>query len=274
MSTAQTVLLGAIAGSTIFLGLPMGRLRAGGRGLRIFLSGLSAGILLFLFVDILSGAAEPVEQALDAGRAGDGWGRFVQLCVVYVLGFGVGLFSLFYGQRAWRPRGASVGPGAMAVTEAAPGVRSDALRLGMTIAVGIGLHNFSEGLAIGQSAASGAISLAVLLIIGFGLHNATEGFGIVGPAVADGVRPSWSWLVLAGVVGGAPTFVGTIVGSLWESPVLFVSFLMLAAGAILFVVGELLAAGRRVSWELTLWGVFVGFIVGVATDLILVAAGV
>ncbi len=273
MSTGQTVLLGAIAGSTIFLGLPMGRIRAGGRGLRIFLSGLSAGILLFIFVDVLSNAAEPIERALDTGKATGDWARFAQLCAVYVVGFGVGLFGLYYGQRAWRPRRTSVGPGAMAVTEAS-GARPDALRLGMTIAAGIGLHNFSEGLAIGQSAASGAISLAVLLIIGFGLHNATEGFGIVGPAVAEGVRPSWSWLALAGVIGGAPTFLGTIVGSLWESPVLFVSFLMLAAGAILFVVGELLAAGRRASWEITLWGVFVGFLVGVATDLILVAAGV
>jgi ZIP family zinc transporter len=274
MSTAQTVLLGAIAGATIFLGLPMGRIRAGGRGLRIFLSGLSAGILLFIFVDVLSNAAEPIERALDVGKANGDWARFAQLCGVYVVGFGVGLFGLFYGQRAWRPRRSSVGPGAMAVTEASAGTRPDALRLGMTIAVGIGLHNFSEGLAIGQSAASGAVSLAVLLIIGFGLHNATEGFGIVGPAVAEGVRPSWSWLALAGVIGGAPTFLGTIVGSLWQSPVLFVTFLMLAAGAILFVIGELLAAGRRASWEITLWGVFAGFLVGVATDLILVAAGV
>ena len=60
------------------------------------------------------------------------------------------------------------------------------------IAVGIGLHNFAEGLAIGQSAASGEISLAVLLIIGFGLHNATEGFGIVAPLAGD-AEPSRRW---------------------------------------------------------------------------------
>jgi zinc transporter, ZIP family len=275
MSTGQTILLGAVAGATIFLGLPLGRIRAGGKGLRIFLSGLSAGILLFIFVDVLSNAAEPVEQALEAGTSGAGWGRFVELATVYILGFGVGLFSLLYGQRMWRPRRSSMGPGAMAVAESGvPAQGRDSLRLGMTIAVGIGLHNFSEGLAIGQSAASGAVSLAVLLIIGFGLHNATEGFGIVGPAVADGVRPSWSWLMLAGVIGGGPTFLGTIIGSLWDSPVLFVCFLMLAAGAILYVVGELLAAGRRYSWDITLWGVFAGFIIGMATDLILVAAGI
>ena len=80
----------------------------------------------------------------------------------------------------------------------------------MTIAVAIGLHNFAEGLAIGVSAKSGAIGLATVLIIGFGLHNATEGFGIVGPL--GGVRPSWAWLGLAGLVGGGPTFVGALVG--------------------------------------------------------------
>src|SRR5206468_11584568 len=103
----------------------------------------------------------------------------------------------------------SPGPGAMALTEAHE-IRTHALRLGMSIAVGIGLHNFSEGLAIGQAAHAGEISLAVLLVVGFALHNATEGFGIVGPLVAADVRPTWSWLILAGVIGGGPTFLGTI----------------------------------------------------------------
>ena len=80
----------------------------------------------------------------------------------------------------------------------------------MTIAVAIGLHNFAEGLAIGVSAQAGEIGLATVLIIGFALHNATEGFGIVGPL--GGVRPSWRWLGLAGLVGGGPTFLGAMVG--------------------------------------------------------------
>ena len=85
-----------------------------------------------------------------------------------------------------------------------------ALRTGMTIAAAIGLHNFAEGLAIGVSASTGEIGLATVLIIGFAVHNATEGFGIVGP-LGD-VRPSWRWLALAGLVGGGPVFLGTIVG--------------------------------------------------------------
>ena len=102
------------------------------------------------------------------------------------------------------------------------------------------MHNFSEGLAIGQAATAGAISPAVLLIIGFALHNATEGFGIVGPLAAADVRPSWGWLGLAGLIGGGPTFLGTVVGTKFDSVFVFVGCLALAAGAILYVLGELL----------------------------------
>ena len=96
---------------------------------------------------------------------------------------------------------------------------SPARRLALLIAVGIGLHNFAEGLAIGQSAASNEISLAVLLVIGFGLHNATEGFGIIAPLAGDvdaarrARRPSWGFLLHARrLIGGGPTLVGTIIG--------------------------------------------------------------
>jgi ZIP family zinc transporter len=151
--------------------------------------------------------------------------------------------------------------------------RRAALNLSMTIATGIGLHNFSEGLAIGQSAKAGEISLAVLLVIGFALHNATEGFGIIGPLAASDVRASWGYLALAGLIGGGPTFLGTVVGLSFHSEYVFVAFLALAAGAILYVVAELLHTGRRLAaWEMTLWGVLAGFIAGVATELVIVAA--
>ena len=114
----------------------------------------------------------------------------------------------------------------------------------------------------------------MLLVIGFGLHNATEGFGIVGPLGAADIQASWGWLVTAGIIAGGPTFLGTLVGTSISSTYVFVAFLALAAGAILYVVGELFNAGRRMSWEITLWGVLVGFLVGLATELVLVAAGV
>lgn len=270
MSTGQTVLLGAIAGFTIFLGLPLGRLRSPSLRLRTLLSGISAGILVFLLFDILEHATEPVEEAVIEGA----WGHLAALGTVYVLGVGIGLVGLVYVARLWRRRApeASMGPGAMAVAEASV-ARADALRLGMAIATGIGLHNFSEGLAIGQAANGGEISLALLLVIGFALHNATEGFGILGPLAAEGVRASWGWLLLAGLIGGGPTFLGTLVGTAVTSELVFVAFLALAAGAILYVVAELFIAGRRLSWEMTVWGVLIGFVLGLATELVLVAAG-
>jgi ZIP family zinc transporter len=272
VSTGQTILLGAIAGLTIFLGLPVGRMRTGSSRVRTLLNGLSAGILVFLLVEILAESTHVVEESLEHLAGGGSAARFAGLVAVFVLGLGVGLMGLLYAMLAWRRREArsrpSVGPGAMALAEAAP-VHGEALRLGLSIAVGIGLHNFSEGLAIGQTAQAGDVSLALLLITGFALHNATEGFGIVGPLAASGVRPSWGWLLLAGVIGGGPTFLGTVVGSAVASAYVYVAFLALAGGAILYVVGELFAAGRRLSWEWTMWGVLLGFLAGFGTELIL-----
>jgi ZIP family zinc transporter len=122
----------------------------------------------------------------------------------------------------------------------------------MAIAAGVGLHSFSEGLAIGQAATGGELTLAVLLIVGFALHNTTEGFGIVGPLAAAEVRASWRWLGLAGLIGGGPTLLGTIIGSSFSSSYLNVGCLALAGGALLYVIGELLVVGRRRSWEVTL----------------------
>src|SRR5436190_1514934 len=180
MSTGQTVLLGAIAGLTIFLGLPMGRVRMESHRTKTFLAGISAGILVFLFFDILENATEQLENAVNAHA----YARLTGLGVTFAIGLGVGLLG------------------------------------------------------------------------------------------AADIQASWGWLVTAGIIAGGPTFLGTLVGTSISSTYVFVAFLALAAGAILYVVGELFNAGRRMSWEITLWGVLVGFLVGLATELVLVAAGV
>jgi ZIP family zinc transporter len=281
LSTTQTILLGAIAGFTIYLGLPLGRVRAASVRAKAFLNGASAGILVFLLFEILGHAVEPVEEAVKQAAEGSAaWSRFAALGLVFAVGFGAGLLSLLYVGRLWKrsspPQRTSIGPGAMSVADTElPGlpVQVAALRTGMAIAAGIGLHNFSEGLAIGQAATAGEMTLAALLIIGFALHNMTEGFGIVGPLAAAAVRPSWGWLGLAGLIGGGPTLLGTIVGTWFSSTYLFVGCLALAAGALLYVIGEILPVGRRLSWEVTLWGLMAGFFLALATELVLGVAG-
>ncbi len=274
MSTAQTLLLGAIAGLTIFLSLPMGRMHGISPKLKAFFTATATGILLFLFWDVLSEAINPVDSALQAKT----WGRFAGVSSIAFAGFVVGLMSLV-AYDSWikaRQRRAMLGPGAASVAEFTqkPGL-SAAQWLSVFIATGIGLHNFSEGLAIGQSAAQDLKSLALVLVIGFGLHNATEGFGIVGPLSGEAELPSRRFLGLMGLIGGAPTFVGTVIGHSWTSENLSILFFALAAGSILYVVMELLNVCRTFgSKALTAWGIVLGLTLGFATDFILVAAGV
>ena len=284
VSSPEIIGLGAIAGFTIYLGLPIGRLRNPAPRLQSLLNAVAIGILVFLLFDVLSHANEPVETALT--RASDGvgsWWRFAGLAAIFAAGVGVGLLTLVYYD-AWsvrrRRRVTPYGPGAMAIGElrdldVAPrqGL-SAAQRLALVIALGIGLHNFSEGLAIGQSAAKGEIGLALLLIIGFGLHNATEGFGIVAPLAAERERASWGFLALMGLIGGGPTFLGTIVGYSFVSAPLAVLFLALAAGAILYVMGELFHVARNDGMKhIAMLGLLVGFLMAFATELVLQIAG-
>ncbi len=281
MSTPELLILGAIAGLTIYLGLPIGRVQNPSMRLRAFLNAAAIGILVFLLWDVLSKGFEPVTAALNnAAHHGGSWGRFAGLAAVFAVALGVGLVSLVHYDRwlSHRDHRRRIGPGAAVAgaVRAGPVARlSEAQRLAFFIALGIGFHNFSEGLAIGQSAAKGEISLALLLIIGFGLHNATEGFGIVGPMAAEGEVPTWGFLAAMGLIGGGPTFVGTLVGQSFQNDTVFVAFLALAAGSILYVVMELLGVARKLGHkELLTWGILVGLIAGFATDMILTAAGV
>jgi len=281
MSTAQILLLGAVAGFTIFLGLPLGRLRNPDPRLKAGLCAAATGILIFLFWDIVTNGIEPVETALtNASDHGGSWFHFSWLAALFAGGAATGLMVLVHYDR-WiaRRRGRSMlGPGAASVAEFEASWVANmtpARWLAVMIATGIGLHNFAEGLAIGQSAASDEIALAVMLIIGFGLHNATEGFGIVAPMSGDAERPSWRFLGLLGLIGGAPTFFGTLIGQTWTSEALSVGFLALAAGSILYVVIELLNVVRQFGHKtLVTWALLGGIFLGFATDFVLVGAGV
>jgi ZIP family zinc transporter len=283
MSTGEIYLLGAIAGLTIMLGLPVGRVRNVSTSLAAFLNASAAGVLVFLLVETVEHAFSPVEHSLErvTVESGGTWGEFVGRSVLLVVSLGAGLLSLVYYERwmAKRARRESIGPGAATTREFSIARRLDRLsaprRLALFIAIGIGLHNFAEGLAIGQSAASGSISLAVLLIVGFSVHNATEGFGIVAPMAAEREVPSWGYLLLLGLIGGGPTFVGTVIGQSFVNETVNIMFLALAAGSILYVIVQLMHVAQKLDRRLQLmWGLFAGLIFGLATELVLVAAGV
>lgn len=259
LNQAAVYILGAIAGLTIFFGLPFAALRQITPKGIAFLNAVAIGVLFFLLFDILRQASDPLETALRNASLGAPKGPFLVLLAVYLGGLGVGLLSLVFFSRSFLTK--------TSLSNLNP------LGLATMIAAGIGLHNFSEGLAIGQSAATGAIQLALLLIIGFGLHNMTEGFGIAAPLAGTG-GVSAGIILRLGLIGGGPTFLGTIVGYHFVSPILSVLFLTLAAGAIIYVITEMTKVGARVGFkELATLGIFLGFAAGVGTDLILSAAG-
>jgi zinc transporter, ZIP family len=284
VSLPQTALLGALAGFTIYLGLPVGRLQLLSARARVALAMFSVGVLVFLLVDVLSHGFEIAEDAVNAYREGTaGLGRAAGLALLLVGGFGLGSAGLGIVERSLRRRAPRppIAGGATNVMSAddhlrldaeAAAARARALQTGLIIATAIGLHNFAEGLAIGVSARAGEIALATVLIVGFALHNATEGFGIVGP-LGD-VKPSWRWLGLAGLIGGAPTFLGSIVGYNVTSEPLELAFYAVAAGAILYVIGEIWHGMRRYGHrELGLVLLAAGFAAGVFTDLIVAYGG-
>jgi zinc transporter, ZIP family len=285
MGLPETLLLGFIAGVTIVLGLPVGRLRRPAATLRAVLNALAIGILLFLVWDVVTHAWEPIDSALGAVHDhSGGLAPVFGYGALFAAGLVVGLGSLV-AYEMWMGRIAQAGPGRAELAAEGPqpwwrlSGWPPARRLALMIATGIGLHNFAEGLAIGQSAASGELALATLLVIGFGLHNATEGFGIVAPLAGEpgdaaASRPSWGFLLMLGLIGGGPTFAGTAVGHAFTSEPLSVIFLTLAAGSILYVVIQLLAVAARARRpDLLATGLLLGLLAGFATDAVVTAAG-
>ncbi len=287
MSEGEVLVLGAIAGLTIFLGLPVGRAQGLRPRMRALLNAGSAGVLVFLLIETFEHGFEPVEEALKrvTVESGGSWGEFAGRASLFAAAIAIGLLGLVYYDRWLARRGERArlrfGPGAAAIDELRPTrlgrihALSDPKRLALFIAIGIGIHNLAEGLAIGQAAANDEFSFAGLLIIGFGVHNATEGFGIVAPMAGEAERPSWGFLAAMGLIGGLPTFIGTLIGQSFVDETLEVLFLGLAAGSILYVIVQLLGVAFKIGEkEMLMWGLFGGLVLGAGTELVLVAAGV
>ncbi|MGE4054459.1 MAG: ZIP family metal transporter [Vicinamibacterales bacterium] len=223
----------------------------GRRGLDFVLA-LTIGLLLFLFADSLQ---EGFESALALPASYQG-------LALLVLG-AVGAYLSLDALGAWlKTRRAKAADG-----------RSSGWVLALLMAIGIGLHNFAEGLAIGAAFALGEAALGTLLIIGFMLHNATEGLAIVAPLGSDRVR--FRDLVWLGLIGGAPTIGGALLGGLFYSPVLSVLFLAMGAGAIAQVLAQIArqVAGQRpveqfLATAPALAGLLAGFSVMYATGMI------
>lgn len=278
----QLLVLGAFAGLTIFLGLPIAFLQRVSLTVKGFLNAFAIGILIFLTIDVFSHAWQSTAGAVFNAFIGKSpVGNAVLDLLAMFGGLAIGLLGLtWYGCRYMKdtpqpsPTGTRGGGGGKQKHELQLLRQVSSYRLSMMIAIGIGAHNLSEGLAIGQSYASGAIGLAIILIIGFAAHNMTEGFGIAAPLTGLSKKPSNRFILLAGLVGGGPTFIGTLLGSLWTSTFAYIFFLSMAGGALVYVTILMYNSGRRqVSYDVLMLGLFVGLTAGFLTDLIVTLGG-
>ena len=211
----------------------------------------SAGVLGFLAIDA---GFEAFELADEIPGAYEG----TALVALGVLG----ALLLVQSLSAWRQGKAEAGHSAA----------QSGLWVAYLVAIGIGLHNLAEGLAIGSSFALGRVSLGAFLVVGFMVHNVTEGPAVVAP-VAREKRPAlWHFAVL-GVIAGAPVILGGWIGSLAYSPTLGAFFLAIGVGAILQVIWELrglVAREGRVGTATNLLAFLGGLVVMYATDLLVV----
>jgi ZIP family zinc transporter len=259
----ELVLLGSVAGFTIFLGLPVAFVGIGDR-VRGFLNAFAVGILLFLIVDVFSHAWNLTSTAaVSAYKSGASVGTAATDLVLMFGGITLGLIVLVIYERRYMGKG----PEAAAPT-----------KVSTMTALGIGAHNLSEGLAIGQAYLGGLIGLntglAFVLVIGFAAHNATEGFGIMAPLAGLDPKPKATFLAKVLFIGGVPTLLGTLIGSVSFSPEAYIFFLALAGGALVYVTMLMFNTGRRrYSSGLMMGGIFLGLCLGFLTDLVVSLGG-
>jgi len=216
--------------------------RADPRWLAAFMA-LTAGLLSFLALDALAEALA-LQGALPTGLQGPGLILLGVAASYLLLTFVAGRFSAA-GQRE---RGAPL----------------EGVGLATLIAIGIGLHNLGEGLAIGSSIALGELALGTFLIVGFMVHNVTEGLGIATP-IASGARVSLVRLGGLALLAGAPAIFGAWIGGFLSSDLLGVLFFALAVGAALQVVVEVARyVARRAPGGLRSGHVVGGYLAGIA----------
>lgn len=215
-----------------------------------FALALTAGLLVFLAVEALHEALEMADRVAGAFQ-------------------GTGLVAIGVVV-SWLVLQAFGGAGSREQGEGPGGPAAGRMRLAFLIALGIGLHNLGEGLAIGAAYAQGAVTLGAFLVVGFMVHNTTEGLGIVAPIARD--RPSLKTLVAAGLLAGAPTILGAWLGGLSYSPLLGTLAMAVGAGAILQVLGVLYRVVSRETpqvWSpLNALGVAAGLILMYGTGLL------
>ncbi len=198
----------------IFLGIFwFPALRQFGRRAMTFLMAATAGLLVFLGLDTIS---EALEKAGDIPSAFQGIGLI-----------GIGTVTTFLLLEAISNRESKI-----TASES-----EKRLAIAFTIAVGIGIHNFGEGLAIGASYNVGEIALGTFLVVGFIIQNITEGLGIIAPVLRD--KPGVGRLAIMGIIGGGPAILGAWIGGYTPSPFLTVLFLAIGAGAIFQVIYEI-----------------------------------
>ena len=287
MSFAETAALGAIAGLTIYVGLPLGRMQSVGVRLRVGLAMFSVGILAFIFMDVTSNAQEIVSSALSSFKDHhDSFAHVLGLFVLLALGFTAGVAGISAIERRLRGRAlpppiaggatseAAVAPAGLAAPDLpADDARRRALHTGMVIAIAIGLHNFAEGLAIGVSAKTGAIGLAAVCSSSASACTTPPRASASSDRSAPCVPRGSGW-GFPGSSPGDPRSSAPSSATKSTPARSSLLFYALAGGAVLYVIGEIWTAMRRYGHRtLGLYMLSLGFLVGVATDLVVTYGG-